>query len=111
MAAGGGPGGRPEDRAVRYFQCAYETGAEKGSMIPGSPEAMAPNLRSNIHTHTHMHTYIYAYTHTYIFTHVLIHTHRTQEWTEKRSVICKFFGYKEQHSVTFFAKRDLQPHS
>ena len=38
-------------------------------------------------------------------------THQTRVDSKKHSVLGKFFGYKERHSATSAAKRDLQPHS
>lgn len=67
-------------------QCACETedreGQHGGLVAKGS---MAPNLQSNVYAHT------------------------KQEGQHRRSVRCKFFGYKEQRSATFSVKRDLQP--
>lgn len=87
MAAGGGPGGRPEGTAVRYFQCAYETGAEKGSMRPqpGSNGTKLAVKHTPIHTHTHTHICIHTYMHTYIHIHTRAHpyTHTEHESGQK----------------------------
>lgn len=80
-------GWKTKEYSCEIFQCALWNRTQNSYMWPGSQEECGTKLTVR---------------------HICTHKTRGQQ---KRSVLCKFFGCKERHSVTFSAKRDSQPHS
>lgn len=86
-SAGRGPGGRPKNGAVRFCSVLRKHDRER-QHVAWEPQGIGTELAVK---------------------HVC--THQTRVDSKKHSVLGKFFGYKERHSATSAAKRDLQPHS